>query len=61
MKKTKSTSASEEIKFSKQAFLRNEYYRRKEDLLNALLEDDKTYATAEVDNLIGDFLKGKVN
>lgn len=61
MKKTKSASASEKTEFSKQAFLRNEYYRRKEDLLNALLKDDEMYTTDEVDRLIGDFLKGKVN
>lgn len=61
MKKTKSTPVLEEKpKFSKRAFLKSEYYRGKEDMLNVLLADDKEYTTDEVDRLIGNFLKGKV-
>lgn len=60
MKKTKSTAVLEKPKFSKRAFLKSEYYRGKEDILNVLLEDDKLYTTDEVDGLIGNFLKGKV-
>lgn len=61
MKKTKSTPVLEEKpKFSKRAFLKSEYYRKKQDLLNALLDDDKMYTTDEVDSLIDNFLKGKV-
>lgn len=61
MKKTKSSAVLEEKpKFSKRAFLKSEYYRGKEDILNVLLEDDKLYTTDEVDGLIGNFLKGKV-
>lgn len=61
MKKTKFSAVLEEKpKFSKRAFLKSEYYRGKEDILNVLLEDDKFYTTDEVDGLIGNFLKGKV-
>lgn len=31
------------------------------DIVNALLEDDKPYTLAEVDNIIDEFKKGKVN
>ena len=61
MKKTKSTHAEEKPTFTKRAFLKSEYYRGRQDLLNALLDDDKMYTTDEVDNLIRTFLKGKVN
>lgn len=62
MKKTKSTTVLEEPTptFSKRSFLKSEYYRGKEDILNVLLTDDKEYTTDEVDSLIKTFLKGKV-
>lgn len=60
-KKTKkAASAEEKPGFSKQAFLRSAFYRGKEDLLNVLLSDDKFYTTDEVDDLIDNYLKGKV-
>lgn len=31
------------------------------DIVNALLEDDKPYTLAEIDNIIDEFKKGKVN
>lgn len=60
-KKTKkATPAVEKPTFSKRAFLKSEFYRGKEDLINTLLADDKFYTTDEVDDLIDKFLKGKV-
>lgn len=50
---------SEEIKFKKSSFLDSKKYKR--DLINALLEDDKEYTKSEVDILIDNFRKGKVN
>lgn len=61
MKKTKSMPAGEKPNFTKRAFLKSEYYRGKQDVLNALLDDDKMYTIDEVNNLIETFLKGKVN
>lgn len=53
------TDVKEEIKFKKSSFLDSKKYKR--DLINALLEDDKEYTKSEVDTIIDNFRKGKVN
>ena len=47
--------------FTKNQLLRSKKYRDKQDLLNALLKSDKTYSIEEVDSIIDEFMKGKVN
>lgn len=49
----------EEIRFKKSSFLDSKKYKR--DLINALLEDDREYTKSEVDTIIDNFRKGKVN
>lgn len=46
--------------FSKQNILTFERYAGRRDLLSVLLEDGKMYTIDQVDDLIGQFMKGKV-
>ena len=46
--------------FTKADLLRSKRYRFKRDILNALLEDGKTYTIREVDSLIRTFLSKEV-
>lgn len=46
--------------FSKQNILTFGRYAGRRDLLSVLLEDGKMYTTNQVDDLIGQFMKGKV-
>jgi len=47
-------------KFSKAQLLKSNWYSHRRDVLEALLEDGKTYSHADVDELISNFMKGKV-
>lgn len=46
--------------FGKAQLLQSKKYAQQKDLLNALLKADHDYTLQEVDNMIEDFLKGKV-
>lgn len=46
--------------FSKAQLLISEKYQGRRDLLAALLEDGKTYTTAQADAAIDNYMKGKV-
>ena len=46
--------------FTKQQLAESEHYKKKRDLLEALLEDGKTYTIAQVDKIIGDYLRREV-
>lgn len=46
--------------FTKQQLAESKYYKKKRDLLEALLENGKTYTIAQVDKIIGDYLKKEV-
>lgn len=48
-------------KFSKEQLLKSNWYSHRRDILRTLLEDDKLYSHAAVENIIGTFMKGKVN
>lgn len=55
MKKTR------EVKmYTKTEILSSERYRGRRDVLDALLQREKSYALTEVEELMRDFLKGKV-
>lgn len=60
----KKTENKSEIKtentYTKDQILMSEKYAKRRDLVNALLEDDKEYTIAEVDEMMEKFLKGKV-
>lgn len=46
--------------FTKQQLAESKRYKKKRDLLEALLENGKTYKIAQVDKIIGDYLKKEV-
>ena len=46
--------------FTKEQYLNSDKYADKRDLIVALLKDDETYTTSQVDKLINDFLKKEV-
>lgn len=47
-------------KYSKVQIVKSNKYAEKRDLLNALLEDGKTYTLKEVDAMIEEFMKKAV-
>lgn len=47
--------------FKKDSILKSKKYFNRKDLLNALLKEDVEYTLEEVDALIENFRKGKVN
>ncbi len=51
---------TEEMSFSKQAFLSSKSYKPHRDLLEALLEYGKSYTKKEVNKMIDGYLKGSV-
>lgn len=46
--------------FTRAQLMASNKYASRKDLIGALLDDTKTYTTAEVDALIEKYLKGKV-
>lgn len=46
--------------YSKKAILASNRYANRRDALGAILEDDKEYSAAEVDDLLENFMKGTV-
>lgn len=46
--------------FTKQQLAESKRYKKKRDLLEALLENGKTYTIVQVDKIIGDYLKKEV-
>lgn len=47
-------------KYTKQQILKSKRYSDKQDLINALLEDNGHYTLLQVDEIINDFMKGAV-
>lgn len=64
VRKTTKTAAKEaekvESKFSKNQLLAAKRFSGKRDILEALLSDDKTYTVKTVEQMIEDYMKGKV-
>lgn len=56
----KKTEKRQEASFSKGAFLHSRTYKHQRDLIDAVLEDGKTYTTKEVNELLQKELKRKV-
>lgn len=51
----------EETKYTKNQFLQSKRYKNQVDVLNCVLKDDESYSTAQVEKLLDEFMKGKVN
>ena len=47
------------LKFSKKQFVSSHRFAKHRDLVNVLLEDDKTYSIKEVEDVINNFLYKK--
>ncbi len=60
MAKDKVTTEATETVFTKAQIIASKKYSNRQDILNALLVDDKNYSLSEVDALIDKFMKGKV-
>lgn len=67
VRKTTKTAAKEaekevevEVKFSKNQLLAAKRFSGKRDILEALLSDGETYTVKTVEQMIEDFMKGKV-
>lgn len=61
--KSKNVTNTQDVvpkKFKKEQIIASDRYADKKDLVNALLDDGKTYTLDMVDEQIDKFLKGKV-
>jgi hypothetical protein len=52
---------NEKNKFTKEQLVQSKRYMDRIDLLNVLLQTDKSYSLEEVDDLMNNFMKGKVD
>jgi hypothetical protein len=59
--KPKKEEIHQEEKFTKEQLLKSKRYVDRKDLLNALLKNNESYNLKTVDDLINNFMKGKVN
>ena len=59
--KEKTNGEMNENKFSKEQILSSKKYNNRRDALSVILDNDEYYEIAEVDKLLSDFMKGKVN
>lgn len=57
-KENKETAVS---KYSKEQIIESKKFKSRVDVLNVILDENKTYTIAEVENEINKFMKGKVN
>lgn len=53
------TKAPKVLKFTKKQFVNSRKFAKRKDLVNALLDEKKTYSIQEVEDKINDFLYGK--
>lgn len=60
MSKKFENNKKKENKFTKDQIINSKKYVENKDLLNAIL-DNKEYTLKEIDEIINNFLKGKVN
>ena len=59
-KKNPAASAAMEPKFTKGSLVNSKRFRNERDLVSALLKDDEEYAICEVEEMIMNYMKGKV-
>lgn len=53
--------AADALRYTKADLLNSKRFRHQRDIVEALLDESKTYTIEEAEALIGRFLKGKVN
>ena len=58
---TKKTEVKQENLFTKEQILASNKYSEHVDIINALWKDNKTMTINQVNKMIEDFMKGKVN
>lgn len=59
-KKNPAASAAKEPKFMKEALLNSKRFRDERDIVSAVLTDGVEYAVSEVEDMIKNYMKGKV-
>lgn len=59
-KKNPAASAAKEPKFTKEALLNSKRFRDERDIVSALLQNDVEYSVSEVEDMIKNYMKGKV-
>ena len=59
-KKNTKVVSEAEIKYSKEQIVNSNTYKENVDLLNAILKNNKQYTLQEVNEIINNFMKGKV-
>lgn len=60
-KATTAAKAAASETFQKESILASAKYANRRDALSVLLEDNKDYTLEEVDTILENFMKGKVN
>ena len=53
--------AADALRYTKADLLNSKRFRHQRDIVEALLDENKTYTIGEAEALIGRFMKGKVN
>lgn len=59
-KKNSAASAAKEPTFTKEALVNSKRFRNEHDIVSALLQDDVEYTISEVEDMIKNYMKGKV-
>lgn len=58
---TKNKPASTEPAFTKDVLVKSKRFHNEQDIVSALLDDGVEYTVAEVEDMIQNYMKGKVN
>jgi len=53
--------ATDSIGFTKESLVKSNRFKDKQDLVNAILDDGVEYTVNQVEDMIQNYLKGKVN
>ena len=61
MKKSKKENKITEEKYTKNQIIKSKTFIDNKDLLNAILKEDKSYSKQEINKIIENYKKGKVN
>ncbi|GLC80213.1 hypothetical protein [Lacrimispora brassicae] len=59
-KDVKETGGTAAVRYTKDQLIRSERYRNQRDLLSALLDDRKEYSVTEAEEIMNQFMKGRV-
>lgn len=50
----------EECRYTKEELMKSEKFKKRVDLINALLSESEEYTISETEEIIEDFMKGRV-